>query len=896
VDLVPGARLGGYEVSSLIGRGGMGEVYRAKDSKLGREVALKIVSDSFTHEAEQVARFRREAQLLATLNHPNIAAIYGLEETAGQQFLVLELVSGDTLADRLKRGPLPIAETLTIAREIARALDAAHEKGVIHRDLKPANIGLADDGTVKVLDFGLAKVFEPAVASSGDLANSPTITTPALMTGVGVLLGTAAYMSPEQARGRPADKRSDVWAFGCVMFEMLTGRRAFEGDDVSETLAAILKGEPDWSALPGNLPPVVRTLIEACLVKDRRQRIGDMSTVLFLLDHADRIAVDTARGRPRRAFLGMAAAAAAGLAFGIAVTTASRWVSSSQPAAPVTRFAIDLPAGSTLSMSRQAIDISPDGSRLVYVVDARLFVRNLSELDSRAIAGADAAVGPVFSPDGQSVVFWNAGMLKRIPVTGGTAVTICQTNPAPSGIAWDGDQILFAAPTQGIMRVAANGGSPTVIAEVKALEGFAHGPSILPGGRAMLFTLAPRTGVAVDYWDHGRIVAQSLQSGERKTLIESGADARYVPTGHLVYAQGGTLFAVPFDPVKLAVTGGPVPVIEGVRRVTSASGGGANFAFSKTGSLIYVPGPASGGQEDIVLFDRSGAGQPLKLPAASYRYPRVSRDGKRIAFETNDAKEAFIAIYDLSGASSAQRLTFGGNNRFPIWSADGKYVAFQSDREGDVAVFRQPAVGGAVQRLTHADPGTSQVPEAWSPDGEVLLYSVATPSSTSLWMLSLRDGKTTPIVDVKSSTYRTDADFSPDGRWIAYQIGEAAQGEAYTFVEPFPPNGSKYQIAHGGRPVWLRDGKEILFIPSPSRLMAVSIMTQPAFSFTTPQNLPRGFGTADPPNPRPYDVTNDGRIIGIGTAGLSQSGAPPTMQINVVLNWLEELKQRVPTR
>ncbi len=717
--LSAGTRLGVYEITALMGEGGMGQVYRARDTKLHRDVAVKILSDAFASDPDRLARFSREAQTLAALNHPNIAHIHGLEESGGLRALVMELVEGEDLAQRIARGPIPLDEALPMAKQIAEALEAAHERGIIHRDLKPANIRVREDGTVKVLDFGLAKALE-STSAGGIATASPTITTPA-MTLMGVMLGTAAYMSPEQAKARGADKRSDVWAFGCVLYEMLTGRRAFPGEDVSDTLASVLKSDPDWNALPSSLPPSIRSLLEGSLKKDRRDRIGDISTALFLLNQRHVASISAPVRRPpsasvwRRGVLVVTC-----IAIG-AATAAGVWRLQPSPAHPVTRFTITLPQGQQLTHSnRQAVAVSPDGNRIAYVAATRLYVRSMAELEARAISGTEAVANPVFSPDGQSLVFWSSGdrTLKKIAVIGGVPVTVSAVGVAPGGISWSDEGILFAQNGIGIMRTSDQGSQPEVLVAVNASEGLVHGPQMLPDGHTVLFTIAQGTSMAVgDRWDRARVVAQSLETGQRKTLIDGGADGRYVRTGHLVYAVGGTLFAVPFNLAKLEVTGGAVPIVEGVRRVAAASVGTAHVAFSDSGSLVYVPGPRSWGQEELFVFDRNGGAESLKLPAGSYGYPRVSPDGKRLAFETNDGKETSISIYELSGTSSVRRLTFGGNNRFPLWSADGQRVVFQSDREGDRAVFWQSVNGGAVERLTKPDPGTSHVPESVLADG-----------------------------------------------------------------------------------------------------------------------------------------------------------------------------------
>jgi serine/threonine-protein kinase len=894
MTLNAGGHLGPYEILSALGAGGMGEVYRARDTKLNRDVALKILPEAFTLDGDRIARFRREAQVLASLNHPSIAAIYGFEDSGSTHALVLELVEGPTLADRIAEGSIPLDETLPIARQIAEAIEAAHEQGIIHRDLKPANIKVREDGSVKVLDFGLAKAFDPATSSGASATMSPTLSVHA--TQAGFILGTAAYMAPEQARGKTVDRRADIWAFGCVLYEMLTGRRAFEGDDISTTLASVLKTDPDWELLPPTTPPGLRRLLARCLKKDRKDRLQAIGEARIAIDDVLSGAVDesvsSAPIRPtswwRRALL-----VAAGAAVG-AATAALVWRRPPTPPLPVTRFVIALPQGQQLA-SRMAMEVSPDGTHIVYAADGRLYVRSLSEFEPRVVAGADDAIAPVFSPDNQWLAYWTSSdaTLKRIPVAGGTPVTICQVSRAPSGLNWSGDSILFAQSGAGIMRVPATGGKAETLVRVGVDVAQAYRPQLLPGD-VVLFTLARRTATAFP-WEQAQIVAQSLKTGERKTIIDGATDGRYMSTGHLVYAAGGAVFAVPFDVARLAVTGTAVPVIEGVGRVASVvTGGAAQVAYSDTGTLIYAPGPAASGRLDVALFDRKGGAEALHLPAGFYAYPHVSPDGKRLALETSDGKDTNIAIYDLSGATAVRRLTFGGTNRFPIWSDDSRRVAFQSDREGDQAVFAQPADGGTAERLTRPGPGTAHVPESWSPDGGTLLYSVSKGADRSLWMLSTRDHTSAPFSDVRATTLPSDAAFSPDGRWVAYQLGQVEQGEANLYVQPFPPNGSKYQIARGGRPAWSRTGGELFYIPAAGQFVVVKITAQPTFSFSNPTAIPRGFGIADPLSPRPYDVMPDGRIVGVQP--VLTSGAVRGPQINVVLNWSEELKRLVPTK
>ena len=895
MPLTSGTRLGSYEIVGSLGAGGMGEVYRAHDTNLGRAVALKTLPDRVVHDPERLARFRREAQLLAALNHPHIAGIYGLEESGGHRFIVLELVDGETLADRLRRGPLPVEEAVGIAREIADALQSAHERGIIHRDLKPANIALTAQDRVKILDFGLAKAVDPTAMDALPPIDSPTITSPAMLTGMGMILGTAAYMSPEQAKGRAADKRSDVWAFGCVLFEMLTARRAFEGDEVSETVASVLKSQPSWEGLPPSVPPSIRSLLEGCLEKDHRQRIADISTASFVLRRAleSRAAAASTPVSSRRRVL----TAAALIVGGAAVTAGVFTVLRPQPravAAPIARFGVDVAEDAQITISRRAVAISPDGTRLVYSSNGKLYSRSLADLESRPIAGADPGINPEFSPDGGWIVFWAEGLLKRIPITGGVPVTICQTTPAPFGLQWTEHGIIFSQPAIGIMRVSPNSGTPEVIVKLTSAEGVAQGARLLADGKSIIFALSSSVTASPRLWDTANIVQQTVGSTERTTLVENASDPRYVEPGLLLYMVEGTVMAVRFDPATRKVTSGAVPIHEGVRRSAPSTGYAGQYDVSRTGSLVYVPGPSHAGQEDVYVYDRAGNGvRALNLPRGSYAYPRVSPDGSHIAVEGRSAQEAIVALYDLSGASSLRRLTFGGNNRVPIWSADGKRVAFQSDRDGDLAIFWQPVDGGTAERLTRPEKGVAHVPESWSPTGEVFLFSETRQTESTLWIFSMRDRKVRQFPDVRSRAFPTNATFSPDGRWVAYQQGDGTTGEAVTYVQPFPPNGAKYEISQGGRPMWSRDGKEIFFVPAPSQFRSVSVKTEPVLSFSQPVPVLRRFGLAPPGTPRPYDILSDGRFVMVDAAAASSEGGPRG-QINVVLNWFEELNARMP--
>jgi eukaryotic-like serine/threonine-protein kinase len=914
--LIPGTRLGAYEILATLGEGGMGAVYRARDTKLNRDVAIKVLLPEVASNPERLVRFQREAQVLAALNHPHIAQIYGLEEQGpADPFLVLELVEGPTLADRIARGPIPLDEALPIARQIAEALEAAHEQGIIHRDLKPANIKVRPDGTVKVLDFGLAKALEsPSSAPSGAgvLSNSPTLTSPALVTGAGVLLGTAAYMSPEQARGRTVDKRADIWAFGAVFFEMLTGTRVFPGEDVTDTLALVVRGEPAWDALPAEVPPRVRQVLRSCLQKDARQRLGDAQSVRLALDGAfETAAPPAAVGAPpavarpfwKRAIPVVAAALVAG-----AVVGATAWMRWPAPGPqPVARFIHDVGADRGFrSAGRRTVALSPDGSRVVSNVSGGLVLRAMDQVDGRLLQGTEAALtGPVFSSDGRWVAYWQEGQIKKIAVDGGVPVTLCAAADNPQGITWAPDDSLLFAQPDGIQRVSAAGGTPALIVKAGDDEQFAA-PQVLPGGEWVLFTRAPRAARTADAWDAADIVVQSLRSSERKVLVSGGTDGLYVPPGHLVYAVQGVLFAVPFDLSRLAVTGGRVPIVQGVRR--SASGAFAQVSISTTGTLVFVPGPSSpsGAQTSLGIFDRKGQSELLKIPPGRYELPRLSPDGRHIAVGTDDGDEASIWIYDLAGRSALRRLTLAGQgrNRYPVWSPDSQRVAFQSDRDKDLGLFWQRADGtGTAERLTTAEKGTAHIPESWGAgtEGERLLYSAVTGSTTALWMWSSRDRKAALFGAIQSpASTLTGAVWSPDGRWVAYASREGRATSA-VYVQPVPPTGARYQISRdaedGHHPVWSPDGRELFYTPGPQAFInAVLVTTQPSFSFTEATPVAKPFLSDAPSNERPYDISRDGtRFLGLIDAAAARNGAPAAAQVEIVLNWAEDLKRLVPS-
>jgi eukaryotic-like serine/threonine-protein kinase len=921
--LTPGSRLGPYEILTPLGAGGMGEVYRARDTKLNREVAIKVLPDLFAGDAERLARFSREAQTLAALNHPNIAHIHGLEESGGVRALVMELVEGEDLSQRITHAAIPLEEAWPIARQIAEALEAAHEQGIIHRDLKPANIKVRDDGVVKVLDFGLAKALEPGSGmgdGSANLANSPTITSPA-MTLRGMILGTAAYMSPEQAKGKPVDKRTDIWAFGCVLYEMLAGRRAFEGEDVSDTLAAILRGEPDWTRLPA-LPASVDMLIRRCLERDWRRRIGSMSTVRFVLEapavlspasaaHVDAEAVqarvEAAVALARRhvltrrvlplAGLAAVAAAAAGVGF-------SRDVTLPTPPAPVARFLLGVPTGEVLGTSGRNMALSPSGNELAYLTEGRLLIRRLSDFEMVPVAASDMGQNlqsPAFSPDGRWIAFYAPSQgVKRISVQGGAALRVCDSQAM--SLDWDASGILVAQGSGGVIRCNPAGGPPEQLVKVEAGE-TALAPQMLPGGDALLFTIASLTGGPAR-WDQARAVVQSLRTGERKTVLEGGSGARYVRTGHLIYAVGGVVFAAPFDLDRRELRGEAVPVVEGVRRWVS---GEMQLTVSDSGTLVYLPGP-TGSQtvRRLAIGDRAGNITGLPVPPAAYSHVRVSPDGTRAALGVDDGRQASVLIYALSGTSAVQRLATEGKNRFPVWSPDGRWIAFQSDRGGDLAIFRQRADGtGGAERLTTPAAGEEHVPESWSPDGRHLSFGAGPASAAgtpvALWILTLADKTTAPFGGV-SSNGSIGSVFSRDGKWLAYAkgAGGAADVNRGVFLQPFPATGAVYQAPKqlvDFHPVWARSGSEELVFTAAAnagRMVAVRVTTGVGATFGTPVRFPASVtGDRVASEPRAWDILPDGRFVGI-TSTAEDAVRDSSPGLRLVLNWFEELKQRVP--
>jgi Tol biopolymer transport system component len=895
--MLAGTRIGAYEVIESLGAGGMGEVYRARDTRLDRIVAIKILPDAFARDPDRLARFEREAKMLAALNHPNIASIYGVEEGAGRHALVLELVEGPTLAERIAQGPIPIDEALAIAGQIIDALEAAHEAGVIHRDLKPGNIKVRPDGAVKVLDFGLAKLGADAASSTsilGAMSLSPTISTPA-MTGFGMILGTAVYMAPEQARGKAVDKRADIWSFGCVLYEMLAGRRAFDGEDVTETVGAVIHKEPAWNLLPPATPAAVRVVLQRCLEKNPKQRIRDIGDVRLALhgafDAGPAIAPgvqSVARRAPlwRRALPLAAAAIIGSVVAGLAAwaVLANRDIRTSAPS----RFALKLPDSEQLPAAQGTlVAISPDGRTLVYRSRRsgvfRLYRRTLDQLDATPIGDTDAGEGPFFSPDSQWLGFAVGATLKKVPVAGGPAQTLAELPVNPRGGSWGPDgTIVVGLRESGLMRVPAAGGKPVAIATASPGRQVWY-PQVIPGGRAVLFTSSENSP------DSGELEVLRLDTGERRTLLP-GSAGQVLPTGHLIFVRGGALWAAAFDSNQLQVIGTPAPVLEGIR----VEGGGAvQFSVADDGTLVYVPGGTGTGAEfRLGWVDRQGHEERLDMPSRAYAYPRLSPDGTRVALDVRD-QEGDIWIWEFA-RRTLTRLTFDPSpDTYPAWTRDGRRLVFFSARDKTLSPFWQAADGtGMPERL--ATTATPLDQGSFSPDGKRLVMRViVADTGEDIVMLSLDgDHRVEPLLH--SRFRERNAEIAPDGRWIAYQSNESGSDQVY--VRPFPAvDGGRWQISTsgGGKPLWARGGRELFYIAPEGGLMSVPLLAGSAFSFgnatrvldTSPYVLSGAVG-------RSYDVSADGKRFLLITSADQQTGA----QINVVLNWFEELQQKVPLR
>ena len=897
-----GSTLGTYEILGSLGAGGMGEVYRARDSKLGRSVAVKVLPEAFAADSDRVPRFEREAKVLASLNHPHIAALYGMEQGAGASnahFLIMELVEGETLLERLQRGALSVVEALAIAIQIAEALEYAHEQGVVHRDLKPANVKITPDDKVKVLDFGLAKAMDTSPAASSP-AHSPTLSV--LATQAGLIMGTAAYMSPEQAKGLATDRRSDVFSFGVVLYELLTARQPFSGETGAEIMAAVMLREADLTVLPAGINPRIRELIARCIEKNPKKRwqaMGDLRLELESLIAAPHQTTTSNAGQtvPVASPLWKRAIpiAAAVLVTAIVSIVTTRWLTPPPPSRAAFRFTI--PPSPSINQSFQSLAWSPDGSRLVYLTQSvqgerRLMLRTMGDLEARPIAGASGQVSsPAFSPDGQFVAFFSAteGVLKKIAINGGAAVTLCKMTVPYSGPAWHPSGIVFAQ-TNGVMRVSADGGEPELIVKIGDGERIAA-PQLIDDRGTLLFSYTTDALLSAG-WDKGQVIVQSAD-GTRQ-VIASGSDARYLTSGHILYMSGSTLMGVAFDAGTRRVRGSPVPVVEGIARGMSQLFAG-HYAVSTSGALAYVAAAPAGAaaSRTLAFVDMNGRAQPLAASPKAYEHPRASPDGMRVAVATDDGKEAVIWIYDLSGDSVPRRLTFEGRNSAPIWSPDRQSITFQSNREGRVGLFRQRADGsGTAERLTTAEPTRSHVPESWSPDGKTLTFRVTGDGISSIWTWS-SDGDRTPKLLVQGAPSAVTSAISPDGRWLAYGSNELGTTAFQVFVQPLPTTGAKFQVnpMTSSTPVWSPDRKRLFFAFS-DRIFSAAIQTTPAFAAGQPVEIKMPNIMASFAQIRHFDLMPDGKHFLVVIPADADSAQQNPAQINIVLNWLDELKAK----
>jgi Tol biopolymer transport system component len=917
--LAAGTHLGPYEILSAIGAGGMGEVYRAHDMKLNRDVALKILPDAFVSDPDRLARFMREAQTLAALNDPHIAHLHGLEESDGVRALVMELVEGEDLAERIARGPMPLDEALPIARQIAEALEAAHGQGIIHRDLKPANIKVRRDGVVKVLDFGLAKAMAPLSSSSAAavLDNAPTITSPAAMTAAGIILGTAAYMSPEQARGRAVDKRADIWAFGCLLYEMLAGIRPFGGDDVTDTIAAVVRADPDWSKLPPDTPAAIRRLLRRCLEKDRTRRLPDAADARLEIDDAlSPLAADAKIEHPapptshgtliagwHRA-VPWAGAAALGVALMLVLW--APWRKTVQPPAPV-RVTVELGVDGSLSNADvgNVATLSPDGAVLAFVAQhgpggsPQLYVRRLTQLQAVPLSGTDGAGDPFFSPDGQWIAFFTGDKLKKIAVTGGAAVTLCDA-PNSRGGAWGEDStIVFATRATSLQRVSSGAGTPAPLTSLAGGEVSQRWPQVLPGGQSVLYTAI--TSTTTTGYNDANLVVQTLPAGARKVVQRGGYHGRYLPSGHLVYLHDGTLFAAPFDLDRLEITDQPVPAVTGV---TSNEGtGGGQFAVSAAGTLVYLPGETNAGGIPIHWTDHEGITTPLRVTQASWFNLRFASDGRRLAMDITQGPPD-IWIYEWARDTLTRLTSDPGGARKPVCTPDSSRIVFASGRADSRAdrsalnLFWQRADGsGEAQRLTESK--NPQLPASWHPSGKFLAFEEQTPRTSSDLMILPMEGDDrsgwkpgTPTVFLDSPFAEREPMFSPDGRWLAYSSNETGRNEVY--VRPFPGPGGKWRISTSGGifPTWSRTRPELFYSSLDQRIMVAPYAVEGDSFRAEKPGLWSDIRYSDRGPNRMFDLHPDGERFAF--APVTEAPAAKQDHLTFVFNFFDELRRIAP--
>jgi serine/threonine-protein kinase len=882
-----GTRLGVYEITGVIGVGGMGEVYRARDTRLERSVAIKVLPELFAADPSRVARFEREAKTLAALNHPNIAQIHGLEEGRA---LVMELVDGEDLAERLRREPIPLDDAVAIARQVAEALEAAHELGIVHRDLKPANIKLRPDGVVKVLDFGLAKALDPPENRSGrggPSMDSPTFTSPA-RTQTGVILGTAAYMAPEQARGKAVDRRADIWAFGCVLYEMLTRQRPFGGGDTSMTIAAILKDSVDYRRLPAETPASIRRLLRRCLEKDARKRLSAIADARLELDERDDVSSEASAPAGARRWGTRVIWALAGAALAIAVFVSAPARGGRNQAQPLIRSEISFPATPLVLSADRVLALSPDGGTLVFAGsapsgEAQLYRRRLAEETVTPIQGTQGATAPFFSPDGQWIGFKQDSRLKKIPASGGIAIDYGDATRHQGGsFAPDGTLIFNAHHGEGLRRVRPGTTTQEALTTVNAAAAEAghHWPHVLPDAKHALYTLE----VDGKPYSEARIMLLSLADGQSRLLIDGGSDARYVPTGHIVYWRAGDIWSVPFDLRSRQLTGEPAVVIRNV--MLAEANGHAHLAIADNGTVAYVAGADAEGQRIVVVTDRKGVIRPLTAERRAYQNPRVSPDGSRVALTVIAANDSLWTLDIARGAMT--RITFESENSRPVWSPDGTRLLFaRHSAEGVRRIFSVAADGGGSPEQLRASDRT-EVADSWSAAANVIMFTMEEAHGPDVWTLPMSgERKARPWLATRFA--ERQAQISPDGRWVAYVSNESGRDEVY--VRSYSALAHKRQVSVGGgsEPRWRRDGRELLFRHEQSVLSTQVADVGDALRFSLPVVLfksdflmlsgPRSWGD--------WDVLPDGqRFVFI------QDFARPRATVMLIQNWFTELKSK----
>ncbi len=908
--LSAGTRLGPFEILSALGAGGMGEVYRARDSKLNRDVAIKVLLPAIANDPDQLARFSREAQVLASLNHPNIAHIHGLEESDGVRALVMELVEGPTLADRIATGPIPLAEALPIAKQIAEALEAAHEQGIIHRDLKPANIKVREDGMVKVLDFGLAKAMEPTGASSAHAMNSPTLSMHA--TQAGVILGTAAYMSPEQAAGKPVDKRADVWSFGVVLWEMLTGKRLFDAETISHTLADVLRLPIEFDKLPADVPRAIRDLLRRCLDRDVRNRLRDIREARIVLENvANPAREDEVESLPQRSERGrnkVPWVVAAVMAFALGAAGFGWWRSTRPVDRSLIRLSVDLGPDAVAGAHTTAI-LSPDGTRIVFPTRGsygvfQLATRTLDQPRATPMSGTEGGSDAFFSPDGQWIGFFAEGKLKKAPVQGGAPVTLCDAAASRGGSWGDDGNIIFArADSSGLMAVSSAGGTPQPLIKTGNSNVFLRWPQVLPGGKAVLFTQS-RNPFS---WDDADVAVVSLKTGQIKIVQHGGYSGRFVPspygTGHLLYVHESSLFAVLFDSGRLETSGTPVPLLADVAGNSMEAGG--QFDVALNGSLVYVNGKAAASSSyPIAWMDSSGKTAPLLAKPGTYGAPRFSPDGKRLAFTALGSRGPDVWVYDWERDISTQLTFTGPGNLEMVWTPDGKHIVFGSSAAGVAALWWMRSDGSGEPRtlLERKNSGVGLRPQSFAPDGRRLAFddNVTSTAGVEIWTLPLdlsdpehpKPGKPEPFLT--TAARQVDATFSPDGKWMAYSSNESGTDDI--FVRPFPGPGGKWRVSTGGGkfPTWSRTGRELFYLSLFDGRIMVANYTAQGDSFNAAK--PRVWSDRQVLQPnfiRVLDLHPEGQRFAVFPRGEIEE-IKGNLHVTFLLNFFDELHRRLP--